>query len=111
LKSADGGALEDSFLALGQFSDRNMKSFLALARTGILSRHQFVAALTMLPLSLSDKEDAQLDVLDARRKAVVLVTQDDLSQQKTLALVVIDEFRSKIMLRRSGEGSRNLPAE
>jgi hypothetical protein len=58
LKQLDGGNLEDALVALGQFSDHDMESLLSFANRGLLSKHEFTDALTMLSLSLSDNPRA-----------------------------------------------------
>ncbi len=96
IKELDGGNLEDALIALGQFSNRNMTRFLLFAKDGVLSERELSDALTMLPLSLSDNPDAQLKVLNQRRRKVVNVTRKDLLQQRRQALTAIDGFMSEI---------------
>ncbi len=96
LRTLDGGNLEDSLIALGQFSDHSMERLLIFAKKGQLSKQEFNDALTMLPLSLSDNPSGQLDSLRARRNRVVHVTRRDLFEQKALALSAIDNFVSEI---------------
>lgn len=96
LRNLDGGNLEDSLSALGQFSDQNMERFLIFASKGQLSKHEFTDALTMLPLSLGDDQYAHLNALKARRDMLVRVNRADLSEQKALALKAIDDFISQI---------------
>jgi hypothetical protein len=96
LKSLDGGNLEDSLVALGKFSDADMESFLVLARKGLISTHEFNSALTMLPLSMSDDQIAQLSAMEDRAKRVKKIARKDLSKQKVLALKAINEFISEI---------------
>ncbi|HUW29648.1 MAG TPA: hypothetical protein VMV97_13665 [Sulfuriferula sp.] len=96
LRNLDGGNLEDSLIALGQFSDHNMERLLIFANKGQLSKHELADALTMLPLSLSDNPQAQLDFLKARRNRVMRVTRKDLLEQRTQAFKAIDDFVSEI---------------
>jgi len=96
LRKLDGGNLEDSLIALGQFSDHNMERLLIFANKGHLSKHNLTDALTMLPLSLSDNPHAQLDLLKARRNSVMRVTRKDLLKQRSQAFKVIDDFVSEI---------------
>jgi hypothetical protein len=96
LTRLDGGNLEDSLIALGQFSDHSMKRFLSFAEKGQISKHELADAVTMLPLSLSDDPAAQLSALKARRNLVTRINQDDLSDQKALALKAIDGFIAQI---------------
>jgi len=96
LRSLDGGNLEDSLIALGQFSDHNMERLLIFANNRQVSKHELTNALTMLPLSLSDNPHAQLDSLKARRNKVMRVTRKDLLEQRVQALRAIDDFASEI---------------
>ncbi|WP_189799673.1 hypothetical protein [Sulfuricella sp. T08] len=96
LRNLDGGNLEDSLIALGQFSDHNMEHLLIFANKGHLSRHDLTDALTMLPLSLSDNPHAQLNSLKTRRNKVMRVTRKDLLEQRAQALRAIDDFASEI---------------
>lgn len=96
LRKLDGGNLEDSLIALGQFSDRNMERLLIFANKNQLSRHEFTDALTMLPLSLSDNPLAQLESLKARRNSLMRVTRKDLLEQRAQAIKAIDGFVSEI---------------
>jgi len=100
LKQFDGGNLEDTLIALGQFSDHDMERLLLFAKQGLLSKGELSDALTMLPLTLSDRPSAQLAVLKARRSKVVRLTRADLRQQRIQALSAIDEFDSEIKLKR-----------
>ena len=92
----DGGNLEDALIALGQFSNHNMTRLLLFAKNRLLSERELSNALTMLPLSLSDNPDAQLEGLNQRRSKVVSVTRKDLMQQRRQALAAIDAFVSEI---------------
>jgi hypothetical protein len=96
LKSLDGGNLEDSLIALGQFSEHNMEFFLMFASNGKLSKHEFTDALTMLPLSFSDNANAQLHALKVRRDKIMHVNRSDLQVQKSLAFKAIDDFMAQI---------------
>jgi len=96
LKSLDGGNLEDSLIALGQFAGRHMEYFLDFAKEGSISDHELKDALTMLPLSLSDNPTAQLKALKARKTRVMKVTRADLRKQRVTALKAIDDFVSEI---------------
>ncbi len=78
VKQLDGGNLEDALIALGQFSDHDMKRLLLFANKGLLSKRELTDALTMLPLSLSDNPRAQLALLSARKRRVMHVTRKDL---------------------------------
>ncbi len=90
LSTLDGGNLEDSLVSLGQFSENNMELFLIFASQEKISKHQFVDALTMLPLSLSDDQSAQLKALKKRKKLVTRVQRKDLLESKTEALKAIN---------------------
>ena len=96
LKSLDGGNLEDSLVALGQFSNRGMEQLLRFKKDGQLSELELKDALTMLPLSLSDNPRGQLDGLKARRQRVMKITQGDLAEEKAEELKAIDDFTSEI---------------
>lgn len=96
LKSLDGGNLEDSLVALGDFSDSHMADFLAFANKGLISPHELTDALTMLPLSMSDNQRARLSTMRARRCRVNKVARQGLENQKVTALKAIDDFISEI---------------
>lgn len=102
LKSLDGGNLEDSLVALGKFSDVDMENFLVLAQKGLISTYEFNSALTMLPLSMSDDQIAQLTAMEDRAKRVKKVARRDLSKQKVSALKAINDFISEIKATMSG---------
>lgn len=101
LKALGGGNLEDSLVALGKFSDVDMESFLVFGKKGLISTHDLNDALTMLPLSMSDDQAAQLSAMKARARNVRRITRKDLSEQKALALKAIDEFISEIKATKS----------
>lgn len=96
LKDLDGGNLEDSLVALGQFSTHGMEQLLRFKRDGQLSEIELKDALTMLPLSLSDNPRGQLDALKARRQRVMQITQGGLAGERAEALKAIDDFASEI---------------
>ncbi len=96
LRNLDGGNLEDSLIALGKFSKHSMERFLIFAREGYISKQELNDALTMLPLSLSDDQPAQLSELKTRRKMVMRVHRKNLLEQKALALKAIDDFMTEI---------------
>jgi hypothetical protein len=102
LKQLDGGNLEDALVAMGQFSEHDMERLLLFAKTGLLSKHQLSDAMRMLPLSLSDEPRAQLKCLSTRRKKVLAVVREGLSEQKAQALGAIDEFASEIKSKNPG---------
>lgn len=99
LRELDGGNLEDSLIALGQFADHDMERLLVLTNKGLISKHELTDVLTMLPLSMSDNPHAQLDFLKARRSRVMRVTRKVLLEQRTQALRVIDDFMLEIRLK------------
>jgi hypothetical protein len=96
LNQLDGGNLEDALIAVGQFGDHDMERLLSFAKEGVLSKHEFIDTLTMLPLSLSDNLGAQLRYLTARKTKVMHVTRRDLTEQKAWALTSIKDFESEI---------------
>lgn len=96
LRTLDGGNLEDSLIALGRFSEHDMRRLLIFANKKQISQREFMDALVMLPLPLSDNPNAQLASLTTRKDKVLLVTQSDLSEQKILALKTINDFSSEI---------------
>jgi hypothetical protein len=96
LKGLDGGNLEDALIALGQFSDHDMERLLSFANRKLISKHELVDALTMLPLSFSDNPRAELSALGKRRANVQSITKVELSEQKTDAMKAIDDFVSEI---------------
>jgi hypothetical protein len=96
LRHLDGGNLEDSLVAMGQFSDYNMERLLIFGSKGQISKHELTDAITMLPLSLSDNPGALLDALRARKDLVMRVNLADVEEQKTLAIKAIDDSISQI---------------
>jgi hypothetical protein len=102
LRELDGGNLEDSLIALGEFSERNMEYILLLNKQGLLSNHELSDSLTMLPLSTSDEPRAQLRTLKQRKNKVLQVHRADLSRQRTQALNSIDTFASEIRSKNRG---------
>lgn len=110
LRKLDGGNLEDSLIALGQFSDHNMERLLIFANKSQLSKHELTDALTMLPLSLSDNPQAQLASLKARRSSVMRVTRKELTEQRALALRAIDDFVSEIRSKNPTKNKQSVPA-
>lgn len=106
LGQLDGGNLEDSFVALGNFSDQHMEALLDLAAEGGVSRAELKRALTMLPPELSDEPSAQLRKMKARRGAVERVGRKALSSYRSEALGAIDGFIAEIE-RSAGTGTPN----
>lgn len=104
LKKLDGGNLEDSLRALGQFSDHDIERLLHFANEGLLSKWELSHALTMLPLALTDHPSAQLALLKARRSRVLRVKDPTLAEQRSLALRAIDRFASEIKSKNSAAG-------
>lgn len=96
LKDLDGGNLEDSLIALGDFSDHKMEQTLIFAHDGTLSDRSLSDVLTMLSLSMSDEPLTQLKVLQARREKIQRISRRDLSSQRVVALKAIDEFMLEI---------------
>lgn len=96
LKFLNGGNLEDALRALGSFSNTHMTDLLAFANKGVISEHELTDALTMLPLSMSDNQAAQLSAMQVRRSRVNQITRSDLANQKSVALKAIDDFIAEI---------------
>jgi hypothetical protein len=96
LHGLDGGNLEDSFVALGQFGDRRAADLLRFAKMGWLRNRDLANAMTMLPLSTSDDLDEQLKAMQKRRDRMEKVCDKDLADKKTIALETIDAFMAKI---------------
>lgn len=96
LKQFDGGDLEDALVGLGKFSTHNMASLMGFLKNGTISERNFCDALTMLPLSISDDQHAQLVELDVRRRAAIGVKRQDLSVQRKLAIDSIDKFVKEV---------------
>lgn len=106
LSQLDGGDLEDSLIAIGQFSDLHMETFLNLVAPNLLSVEDLKSALTMLPLDVADEPATQLAMMKARRNKVATLDQVTLTAQKKVALCAIDTFIAEI------EASiRNTPPE
>lgn len=96
LKRLDGGSLEDSLVALGEFSDQDMERFLALASEGVLSMREMSDALTMLPLKLTDNLPEQLSYLEQRKTEVNRVTRQTVSVQKSAALKALEQALAEV---------------
>jgi len=50
----------------------------------------------MLPLSISDDFGGQLKILEARRRNIEAITQNDLASQKTVAMGAIEQAEARI---------------
>lgn len=96
LNKLDGGNLEDGLIALGQFSDHHPAGLLELAKNGYLSDRYLSAALTMLPLSLSDDPAAQLKAMRDRRNRIAAVGENGLKDERLKGLKSIDAFIEEI---------------
>ena len=96
LKSLDGGNLEDALIALGEFSEHDMKYLLVLAHEGLLSGKELTDALTMLPLAMSDHPAGQLKRIVRRKRMAEAVSDKYLETQKTYALNSLNDFASEI---------------
>ena len=101
LSNLDGGELEDSLIALGQFADRHPERLLVFVKEGHLADYNLKSAMIMFPLSLGESPGAQLDALKARRQRIKGVTRADLAQQKLIALQAIDADVKEMQLIRS----------
>jgi hypothetical protein len=96
LNKLDGGNLEDAFVAIGQFGDHDMRSLLDYSRQGALPSPILGRVLRMLPLSISDDFGGQLKILEARRRNIEAITQNDLASQKTVAMGAIEQAEARI---------------
>jgi hypothetical protein len=97
IRALDGGALEDSLVALGSFSEKSPEAFLRLFRAGELSEYHMKSALTMLPLELSDDLQTQLDLLEKRKLRLLNVSAPDLDGQKKIVADVINAQEAEIV--------------
>ncbi|MFA6011949.1 MAG: hypothetical protein WC799_18295 [Desulfobacteraceae bacterium] len=97
LKNLDGGDLEDSYIALGKFSDHEFEYLLLFVKNKQLHIDQLTDALTMLPLSVSDNPQAQLTILYSRIKEAIRVTRKDLMKEKIHALKAMNDFKTEIL--------------
>lgn len=88
--------MEDSFVALGRFSDQHMEELLDLAASGVLSTVELQNALTMLSPEFSDEAGLQLQKMKARRGEVERVDNKRLSRYRSEALAAIDRFIAEI---------------
>jgi len=104
LRRLDGGNLEDALIALGQFSEIDMTSFLELARDHVLTSHESSDALTMLPLSMSDEPKSQLAAMEKRRAAITRVSEKSLGPYTVAALAEITKFEAEIKRAIDDEG-------
>jgi hypothetical protein len=95
VRQLDGGNLEDSLRALGEFSERRMEVFFELEAKGLLSRNSLLGALTMLPIELADNPEAELSAMEARRAEVDRVDSAD-PRIRAEALQTIDSFIAEI---------------
>lgn len=96
IRTQDGGELEDSLVALGEFSEQNMAEFLNLVRSKELTNKEMQDALTMLPLSDSDNGQLQLEIMEKRAALVRAVKAKELYHEKNLAIRYIVDFRNEI---------------
>jgi hypothetical protein len=96
LRGLDGGNLEDSFAALGQFGDLRAADLLRFAKMGLLRNRDLANAMTMLPLSTGDDLDEQLKAMQKRRDSMEKVRDNDQAEKKTIALETIDAFMAEI---------------
>ena len=92
----DGGELEDSLIALGEFSKHQMAYFLSLRKENLISRVSFENALTMLPLAMTENPKSSLTELAIRKTAVLEVDGRDLIVQKRAALEALERFSDEI---------------
>ena len=96
LKQLDGAYLEDALIAVGVFSEHDMRQFLIFSSRGLLSKRELSSSLIMLPLSMSDDPGGQLKRLNARRRKVLLVSSGQLATEKAEALKAIDDAATEI---------------
>ena len=96
LDSLDGGELEDSLVALGQFGDRRPVELLSLAHRGTLSRHSLAEAVGALPLSLTDNMHGQLQALKLRQARYRRIAQPQLAGERRLVLQSIESALTEI---------------
>ena len=96
VRQLDGGELEDALRAFGQYSTHDMRGFLTLASTGVLTKGEMCDALTALPLDLVDHFEAQLGELRARRGAIRKIHNVQQREYAELAVAVIDEFIAQV---------------
>ena len=99
IKYLDGGNLEDSIIALGEFStiySDGMEKLMLSVKDSLLPKNLFKDALTMLPLSLSDDPCKQLSALKFREDRVLRVIKNNLADEKIFALKAIDDFMLEI---------------
>jgi len=86
----DGGDLEDSHVALGEFSMLHMTEFMGLVKEGAITEYDLKRSLVMLPLSLSDHIKSQLVELKKRRGVVERISDPALSHYREVALATLD---------------------
>jgi hypothetical protein len=101
IRRLDGGELEDSLRAFGQFATHRMRDFMALAANGALTEREATDALTMLPLELEDNCGAQIAELKSRRSALEGVSGPQVQDRKKTAIAAIDAFIAEIDRARS----------
>lgn len=90
LKLLHGGNWEDAMIALGQFSEKDMGSFLAFARDHVLSPQVIADAVVMLPLETVDEPALQLGEVVKRRNAAAKVSDESLQEYRTGVLAALD---------------------
>lgn len=96
LKLLDGGNLEDAMVALGQFSDKDMESFLAFARDHVLAAETIEDAVVMLPLETVDEPALQLGEIVKRRNAAAKVSDESLQEYRRSVLAALDAATLRI---------------
>ncbi|MBX3690208.1 hypothetical protein [Dokdonella sp.] len=90
LKLLGGGNLEDAMVALGEFSEKDMESFLAFARDHVLSPQVIADAVVMLPLETVDEPALQLGEIVKRRNAAAKVSEQSLQEYRRGVLAALD---------------------
>ena len=91
-----GAHTEDALVALGQFSEHKMDKLLNLEKEGLLSRHVLIDALTMLPDTLSDDLNAQLQRLSIRKTLLLHTGGKDLTQEEAAGIKAINNAESEV---------------
>lgn len=96
LKYLDGGNLEDAMIALGQFGDSDMKELLMLNHKDIITESNTTRLLVMMPLSVSDNENNQLDLIKQRKSKIFAIHEKELYKIRLLSISALNEMSKTI---------------
>lgn len=105
LKELDGGNSEDALIALGEYSEHDMASYMRLYTTGAITSAQFEDALTAI--DVGDEASSQLAALEIRKALIERVENAKFLPAKKRALRAIDDFEQEIQAQQGGQKGGN----